>query len=283
MIYISSSCIKKNNILDIIDLLVSKGIKNIELSGGSKNFDNLEKKLIEYKKKYKLNLRIHNYFPPPKEDFVVNIASLNSEIYEKSISHCLNAIKLSKKLEADRYSIHGGFLIDPGVKEIGIGNSLKKKELYDANLAIQKMISAIKLFHEEAGNDLKIYIENNVISKKNYEKYQNNPFILTTRNDYENLSKKINFNLLLDVAHLKVSSNALGENFKADLEFLFEKTDYVHLSSNDSLEDSNNNILSDTELVEFLKSKDLKKKTLTLEVYEDLNKVIEDYNFLNKI
>ena len=226
---------------------------------------------------------MHNYFPPPKEDFVINIASLNTEIYEKSISHCLNSIRLSKKLGADRYSIHAGFLIDPGVKEIGVGKNLKKKQLYDINLATKKMLYSIKLFNKEAGNDLKIYIENNVISKKNYEKYQNNPFLLTTRNDYENLSKSINFNLLLDVAHLKVSSNTLGRNFKEDLDFLFDKTDYLHLSSNDSLEDTNNNILSDKNLVEFLKVKDLKEKTLTLEVYEDLEKVKEDYNFLNKL
>ena len=100
------------------------------------------------------------------------------------------------------------------------------------------------------------------VNIKEYEKYQNNPFLLTTRNDYENLSKSINFNLLLDVAHLKVSSNTLGRNFKEDLNFLYDKTDYLHLSSNDSLEDTNNNILADSDLVEFLKSKNLKKKTI---------------------
>ena len=283
MVYISSSCVKSDNIIHILNSLIGKGINNIELSGGTRFYSDLENQLIDCVQKNKINVRLHNYFPPPKEDFVINIASLNSEIYEKSISHCLNAIRLSKKLGADRYSIHAGFLIDPGIKEIGIGNSLKKKGLYDVNLATQKMISSIKLFNEEAGNDLKIYIENNVISKKNYEKYRNNPFILTTRNDYENLSKNISFNLLLDVAHLKVSSNTLGRNFKEDLDFLFDKTDYLHLSSNNSLEDTNNNILSDTDLVKFLKTKDLKKKTLTLEVYEDLEKVIEDYNFLNKL
>ena len=283
MIYISSSCIKSNNIIDVLNILTNKGINNIELSGGTKHFIELEDQLVNFILKNKINVRLHNYFPPPKEDFVINIASLNAEIYEKSISHCLNSIRLSKKLGADRYSIHAGFLIDPEVKEIGIGKNLKKKELYDKNLVTKKMLSAIKLFNEEAGNDLKIYIENNVISKKNYEKYQNNPFTLTTRNDYENLSQNINFNLLLDVAHLKVSSNTLGRNFKEDLDFLFDKTDYLHLSSNNSLEDTNNNILSDKNLVEFLKTKDLNNKTLTHEVYEDLEKVIEDYNFLNKL
>lgn len=283
MIYISSSCIKSDNIIDILNVLTSKGIYNIELSGGTNFYNELENQLIDFVQKNKINVRLHNYFPPPKEDFVINIASLNTEIYEKSISHCLNSIRLSKKLGADRYSIHAGFLIDPGVKEIGIGNGLKKKELYDINLATKKMISSIKLFNEEAGNDLKIYIENNVLSKSNYDKYHNNPLMLTTRSDYENLSKNINFNLLLDVAHLKVSSNVLGRNFREDLDFLFDKTDYLHLSSNDSLEDTNNNILSDKNLVEFLKSKDLKKKTLTLEVYEEIDDIIKDYNFLRNL
>ena len=50
MIYISSSCIKDKNILKVLKILKNKNIKNIELSGGTENFYNLEKITIDYLK-----------------------------------------------------------------------------------------------------------------------------------------------------------------------------------------------------------------------------------------
>ena len=99
MIYISTSCIKEKNIIDVLKILVKNNIKNIELSGGTKNFKGLEDQLIRFVDKENINVRIHNYFPPPENDFVINIASLNSEIHDKSINHCLKAIKLAKNLD----------------------------------------------------------------------------------------------------------------------------------------------------------------------------------------
>ena len=64
---------------------------------------------------------------------------------------------------------------------------------------------------------------------------------------------------------------------------LFNETDYIHLSGNNSLEDTNYSVLSDESVVNFLKSKDLSKKTFTLEVYEEISKIINDYNFLKNL
>lgn len=283
MIYISSSCIKSENILEVLEIFHNRGIKNIELSGGTKFYNGLEEKLIDYVNKKRINVRLHNYFPPPKEDFVINLASLNKEIHEKSLIHCIKAINLSKKLGADRFSVHAGFLLDPGVKEIGIGNNLVKKKLYDFNLGIKKMIDSLQILYQEAGRNFKIYVENNVISQANYLKYENNPFLLTTSQDYKMFKSKIKLNLLLDIAHLKVSSNSLKKNFNFELEYLFNQTDYIHLSGNNSLEDSNKSLLSDNEITNFLKRNGLKNKTFTLEVYEGIDKIIQDYNFLNNL
>ena len=283
MIYISTSCIKEKNIIDVLKILVKNNIKNIELSGGTKYFQGLEDQLIRFVDKEKINVRVHNYFPPPEKDFVVNIASLNSEIYDKSINHCIKAIKLAKKLGSDKYSVHAGFLIDPGVKEIGFGNKLEKKKLYDNQLATNKFITSYNILKNEGGKKFKIYIENNVLSKSNYEKYHNNPFLLTTKNDYENLRKKFKFDLLLDVAHLKVSANSLNKDFDKELKYLYNQTDYVHLSGNDALEDSNKSLMNDNIITKFLKNNSLKNKTFTLEVYEEIDKIVKDYNFLKDL
>ena len=46
MIYVSSSCIKANYIHQSVEMLVSFGFKNIELSGGTQYYDGLMKDLL---------------------------------------------------------------------------------------------------------------------------------------------------------------------------------------------------------------------------------------------
>lgn len=41
MIYVSSSCIRNNNIAEIICSLSEKGIRNIELSGGTEYYEGM--------------------------------------------------------------------------------------------------------------------------------------------------------------------------------------------------------------------------------------------------
>ena len=52
------------------------GIVNVELSGGSYK-PNLIKNLIKVKKDF--NFSAHNYFPPPKKPFVLNLASFDKK------------------------------------------------------------------------------------------------------------------------------------------------------------------------------------------------------------
>ena len=283
MIYISSSCIKNNNIFNVLDYLLKNGIKNIELSGGTKKSKDLEKKLVNYVVKNKIKVRLHNYFPPPEIDFVINIASLNTEIYEKSINQCIKAINLSKKLGASAYSIHAGFLIDPGVKEIGLGKILKKRSFYNEDEAIEKMKKSLKILKSEAGKKIKIYIENNVLSYSNFAKYKNNPMLLCDLSSYKRLKKRIDFNILLDLAHLKVSCNTLKRNFKEESSYLLDQTDYIHLSGNDGKEDSNKSLKNDKEIKNILISKNLKGKTFTLEIYENIKEILNSQNFLKEI
>ena len=73
--------------------MADNGFTNIELSGGTEYYDNFENDLINLKKEFDLNYLIHNYFPPPLEHFVLNLASTDKDIYEKSLSHYKRAIQ----------------------------------------------------------------------------------------------------------------------------------------------------------------------------------------------
>ena len=50
---------------------------------------------------------------------------------------------------------------------------------------------------------------------------------------------------MLDIAHLKVSCNTLKKDFKKESDYLLDQTDYIHLSGNDGMEDSNKSLIND--------------------------------------
>ena len=70
-IFVSSAALKNNSIAKVSKKFENAGIKNIEFSGGLYEEDIL-KKLKKLQKKQ--NILIHNYFPRPKKDFVLNLA-----------------------------------------------------------------------------------------------------------------------------------------------------------------------------------------------------------------
>jgi sugar phosphate isomerase/epimerase len=280
MIYISTSCIKAKRIYSAIKILADEGFSNIEISGGTEYYNGYEKDLIQLQNEYNLNYLIHNYFPPPSTEFVLNLASQDESIFKKSIDHLLNAIALSKLLKADRYSFHAGFFLDLNPSEIG--KDIKQRNFIKTNNSIERFCKGFNLLKNKAGT-LKIYLENNVYSRINWKIFKdNNPFMLTNYKEYLELKRKIDFNLLLDVAHLKVSSNSLNLDFDHELENMMQESDYIHISENDGLEDQNNRLLENGGILSKLKNYDLRDKIITLEIYKSLNSIKESYNLMNE-
>jgi len=281
MIYISSSCIKTKRIRESVETLSLNGFKFIELSGGTDYYDGIEEDLIDLKQKYKLNYSCHNYFPPPKEHFVLNIASQNDEIFENSLRHLRNAIKFSKKIDASSFSFHAGFMIDLEPSEIG--GKIQYKRPVAKLRALKRFAEAFAVLKKEAG-DLRLYIENNVISQANWKIFKkSNPFLLTSYSDYLELTQWMDFKLILDVAHLKVSCHTLALNFANELNLLIKNTDCLHVSDNDGLSDQNRYLERDGIIMMELKKYNLRNKTFTLEVYDGLKKINNSYELLRKV
>ena len=234
IIYVSSACSSKKNIREAIEELAQLGIKNIELTGGTIYYQDYEKDILRLKEEYNLNYLVHNYFPPPQESFVLNLASLNNDIYQKSLNH--------RKQSLSRFR--------------------------DAWLRLQ----------EKAEPYLILYLENNVLSYSNYQSFnQVNPLLMTNYEGYLELKEIMGFNLLLDVAHLKVSCNSLGLNFEDELRKMLPLSNYLHLSDNDGKHDQNKGFNKNSELLQVLKQYDFDGKTITLEIYNNANNINQDY------
>jgi len=281
MIYVSSTCSKQKRIGLAIKELVDHGFRNIELSGGTEYYEGYENDIFELKEKYALNLLVHNYFPPSKEEFVLNLASQDDNIYNRSIKHLRQAIWLSKKIGAVRFGFHAGFFIDIKVDEIG--KAVAKKETGDVERALKRFCKGFLGLKKEAG-DIKLYVENNVYSHLNFRKYGNdNPFMLTTASDYRALKKMMDFNLLLDVAHLYVSTKTLGLDFEKEFEQLFVVSDYIHLSDNDGFHDQNHGFTHESNLFKKLSKYSFTGKTITIEIYSDLQALKMSYQMISNL
>jgi len=280
MIFISSSCVKKNKIKDSVKELAINGFNNIELSGGTNYYENFEVDLLDLKKEYNLKYRCHNYFPPPKAPFVLNLASLNDDTFNVSFEHVQKVLKLSSNLGASQFGFHAGFFIDIKLNEIG--KKLTKDNLFNKNQSIHRFCDAFKLLQLEA-NEISLYIENNVFSSSNSEAYDGeNPFMMTNFTDYQKLKEKINFNLLLDVAHLKVSSKTLGLDWESEFKNMINESNYIHVSNNDGFHDLNDQLTKKSKLFNLIKASNTKDKSFTLEVYDEMDKIKSSYDALNE-
>jgi len=280
MIYISSSSVKNVKIKDSVDLLASNGFKNIELSGGTEYYANFENDLLDLKDKYNLNYRCHNYFPPPKKHFVLNLASLNKDTFQASFHHLQQVIALSRRLGADKFGFHAGFFID--IKLTEIGKKLSKDNLFNQIESIDKFCDAFKKLQKNA-NGVTLFIENNVFSRTNAEVYNGeNPFMMTKFDEYQSLKEQIDFNLLLDVAHLKVSAKTLALDWEYEFERMMNVSDYIHISDNDSFHDLNNQLTKNSSLFSMLSEIDTKNKDFTLEIYDGIDAIKNSFNILSE-
>ena len=109
-LYISTTFAKdKTPVTKVLETLIKKKIYNIELGSNHIWQENILKKI----KKYDHNFLVHNYFPVPKKNLIVNIASQDKQIRKKSINHIKNSIQFCKRIKSKLYTFHPGFILDP--------------------------------------------------------------------------------------------------------------------------------------------------------------------------
>jgi sugar phosphate isomerase/epimerase len=283
MLYISTGCVSGKTIRERVELLAEEGFYNLELTGGTRYYHEYIDDLLELKKKYPLNYLVHNYFPPPEQPFVLNLGSQRTDVIKQSLSLCKQAIKDAATLGSSNYSFHAGFYFDPKIRELGA--VLDKRTLNDPAIALKTFKENVGQLKEAADQyDIKLYIENNVVNQGSFLSFEKNiPAMLLNSDDYQALQQELDFNLLLDVAHLKVSINSLELDYPTQLSTLIKNSEYLHLSDNNSLKDENKSITNDSDLFKLLSNEDLNNKIIVLEVYEDLEQIKASYDLIKSL
>ena len=262
-IFISSGGFRKKLINEVADYVELIGCKNIEYSSGPYQDKIIDKFLnLEIEN---FTVQIHNYFPVPQKPFVLNLASLNKEIWQNSFNHCLKSINLASKLKTKRYSAHCGFCCDPKTSELG--RPFKKNFNFNKEDYDKKFIDTIiKLKNYADIKEVDFYIENNVLISENLRNEQN-PLLGTTMDEMEKYKQKTDVKILIDTGHLIVSSKTLKINESNQLDLAKNLADAYHLSTNNRLRDQNKEFNNKDKIMQAVR-KDA--DFYTIEVYSKL-------------
>lgn len=280
MIYLSSNCLKRDLMRDSVEVLAKAGFRDIELSYGGRYYDGWEKDIMDLRGKYDLNYCCHNYFVPVRDEFVINLASLDETIYVRSLAYLKVAVALAAKLGAKRYGFHAGFFADLNCGDLG--RSAKVKPLNTRPAALDRFAEGYAEVKRAAdANGVELYVENNVCSADNLRSYRGvRPFILLDSRDYLELKERLDFNLLLDVAHLKVSCRALGLDYGSELTRLLALSNYWHVSENNALADQHQVLTAESLILPWLKARPDGSEIITLETRGEIAALAESYRLV---
>ncbi len=272
LIFISSGGSKQSTV-DFLNESSRFGVENVELSSGQQvNVD----EIIKLAKKTGLLIQPHNYFPPQKNNFVINLAKPNIEtdLYFNQLLE--SQILIAKNFRRNYLHFHAGYCVDLKPKDLGSENL--NLEIIDKDRCKSIFLKNIKYINNILNvNGLNLLIENNVLNSAVYRKRKLNPFLCCDPNEILELLSPIasDAKLLLDLAHLKVSAKTLGFNFMNAVERLAPITRAIHISDNDGARDSNDIIDEKSDVLQALKYFD-NLNFITVEVYTDDFAVLQD-------
>ncbi len=230
-VYISSSCIKGERIGDVVEVLAQAGITRIELSGGMAYYGSIADDLLRLKDEYGLDYLVHGYFPPPEEDFIIDL--INDR--ERAFAFLREAIGISQRLGAGLYSTHAGFTVD--VLPLTRGGTLSGEPPADKRKAEEILYNNLRnLMAEVVGPDFRFAVENMypLMGREDYALLavpEDMLRFLEFSRDYPNLG------MVLDMGHLNLSASVVGfdrmefarEVMKGYGDRVFE----MHISEND--------------------------------------------------
>ena len=233
----TGGCTTLPEIEEICRLLPSE--IGVELSAVNRN--NVEHLLLNFPDR---KFSLHNYvnFDEP---FVLNLASNDTNTVRKSLELIKRNIIKQKELGQNFYSFHSGYMLEPKITELGSLILHESLSTYEIDRYYSRFIDNINMLVDFSElNDVKLYLENNVINYENANAWDMNYLMMTNPSNTRKLRDKINKKLgyLVDFGHLNVSANVEGFARSEYLELFSDSDLAYHISANDGFFDSNSMI-----------------------------------------
>jgi sugar phosphate isomerase/epimerase len=245
-LYVSTNCFQDRSPDGILTATRQGGWTHIEFSGiraSSKEAIRLCHQL----RSESIEVMLHNYFPPPDEPFVLNLASLDPKLLRRSRQHCEKAILLSAELGAPFFAAHAGFAADLPPSLLGNPEGLER--FHREQKALRSEKEAKEIFAESVKwltdfgkrHGVRFLIENHVAEERLGYDAARSLLLCLEAEDFGTLAKKVgeeSFGILLDVGHLLCTSRVLGFSKEEFCRALSPWICAFHLSDNDGCRDS---------------------------------------------
>lgn len=265
----------RSDVVTSIETLIKNNFRKIELSNGLCDASTLN--ALKLFRKQGIELRLHNYFPNIGTPFVLNLASADSDVVNRSKDLIQKALEWSSELNASYYAFHAGFRLSPHIDELG-GN-LNQHTLMPLDETKDRFLSELSHLSVRACElGVTIAVENNVYDSKNYDVFGSDNPLLLTGSVNTDLDLPSDVGILLDFGHLNVS--AFTEKFDkiSCIHRWSGKINGYHISDNNQLFDSNSVITNDSWFWEHINKS---VTNITLEVYEEnLDKLSDNVTLL---
>lgn len=235
--YISTTVLKDNSPLhSSLKTLVSLGYNNIEL-GSTHPY---EKNIMKILETFDCHFLVHNYFPTPEQELIVNICSADDSLREKSIEHIERRIIFSSEINAGLFTFHPGYISEPISTNIDNQNwdfvyDRNKNQPLPYEEAFELIIIAVKRFvkiAEEYSQPIAIETTGSIAQKDN--------LLMQKSSEYRNLFNEVDSNLLginLNFGHLNLASKAFNFSRFGFIDNLKEKIFAFEISHNDREKD----------------------------------------------
>lgn len=201
------------------------------------------------------NFLVHNYFPPPRRPFVLNLGSLDDGILALSMGHCRKAIDLAQQLDAPFYSAHSAFCFN--APPDFFKRNRRSLQLFSKEKSYSKFLEAVKRLSAYAGSKrIDFLIENNSMPRSELRNDKNVLALMVEAEEMIRIVKDVdssNFRVLMDMGHVKIAAHALCFDAYLFVEKVAPYTAALHLSDNDGEHDLHRSFSSRAWFLPFLK------------------------------
>ena len=261
-IYVSTGAAREETAASWAAALLGNEVLPVEMSGGA--FSPRARDEVRHLSG-QTSVMLHNYFPPPADPFVLNLASEDPETASRSRQMVKDALDLSADIGASHYAVHSGYCFDPSVASLG--KPLVGVARFDREAAFDRLlanVTELARYATECG--VRLMIENHVLARFNLEKYGDNPLLLADPHEILEFFDVIDADLalLLDVGHLKVSATTLGFDLDEGMRTLLPLAEGFHLSENSGMADDHRSF---DESVWFLPYLEGRNDFMTVEIH----------------
>jgi len=178
---------------------------------------------------------VHNYFPAPVEPFVLNLASADETVRQRSLEMATTNLRMSARIGAPFYSVHAGF--SANFHPESLGHALEREAVVpraDAEATFRRSILSLASLASKLGVDL--LIEPNVVDRRNLVDGRNTLLLFAEAGEIVEFLRAIDHprvGLLLDVGHLNVSAQTLGFDREEFVDAVAPWVRGLHIHEND--------------------------------------------------